>query len=307
MNEMGVTIVVPTLNRGEYLINCLNDLILQKHRPLEILVVDQSKDEKEEVVRFIKKHEDVIRYNHVSFKGLPEARNYGWQNARYNAIIYVDDDIRCGNDLVSEHLRALLLPGVGLVAGGINEEKVIDDTAYTTGVFSRWTATPFRGFAARGEGDVHHAQGVNFSAWRDALIIAGGFDENMNVGAALYEETDCCLRLKRAGFRAYFNGKARLTHLEAGDGGCREHDMHSYAFSLAHNRAILIRRHVRMFQIPVALMRLAILSLSYSIFYRSPSLLLSFLKGWVRGFRNGRLAPKITIYKRDENISSCEK
>jgi GT2 family glycosyltransferase len=40
--DTGATVVVPTLNRGNVLIDCLRDLLQQHRRPLEILVVDQS-------------------------------------------------------------------------------------------------------------------------------------------------------------------------------------------------------------------------------------------------------------------------
>src|ERR1700729_3710640 len=43
--RQGVSVVVPTLNRGPFLIDTLHDLLAQKHRPLEILVVDQSREE----------------------------------------------------------------------------------------------------------------------------------------------------------------------------------------------------------------------------------------------------------------------
>ena len=42
----GATVIVPTLNRGPYLINTLHDLLAQDYRPLEILVVDQSGEER---------------------------------------------------------------------------------------------------------------------------------------------------------------------------------------------------------------------------------------------------------------------
>ena len=40
--KQGISVVVPTLNRGSYLIDTLHDLLAQDYRPIEILVVDQS-------------------------------------------------------------------------------------------------------------------------------------------------------------------------------------------------------------------------------------------------------------------------
>ena len=49
--------------------------------------------------------------------------NYAWQKARYPLIIYVDDDIRCGNDLIREHVAAYRDADIGAVAGGIDERR----------------------------------------------------------------------------------------------------------------------------------------------------------------------------------------
>ncbi|MCX7805409.1 MAG: glycosyltransferase, partial [Planctomycetota bacterium] len=253
MAETGVTVAVPTLNRGSFLFGCLRDLLAQDHRPLEILVVDQSAETPAEVARLVAGHSDIVSYHKVGFRGLPEARNYAWRKARYEAIIYVDDDIRCGQRLASEHLRALSIPGVGVVAGGIDEANKPPDMA-PTGRFCRWTGAPSAGFGAHGEMFVEHAKGANFSAWRSVIEKVGGFDEALNVGAALYEELEFCLRVSRAGWKIYFNGAARLTHLAAPSGGCRVEDVPRYVRALAHNRGILIRRHI---SLPLSLIHIS--------------------------------------------------
>jgi len=102
--RQGISVVVPTLNRGPYLIDTLHDLLAQDYRPLEILVVDQSCGEDAKLLELVLTHCDLISYHKVSFRGLPVARNYGWQHAKYEAVVFVDDDIRCGPSLVAEHL-----------------------------------------------------------------------------------------------------------------------------------------------------------------------------------------------------------
>jgi phosphatidylinositol alpha-1,6-mannosyltransferase len=283
----GVTVVVPTLNRGPYLIDTLKDLLAQKHRPMEILVVDQSMEEVPALRSLARAHSDVISYHQVQFRGLPLARNYGWQHAKYEAIIFVDDDIRCGPELVSEHLRGLTQPGIGMVAGGIDQPALSPHDG-ETGHFNTWTATPSRGFESTGEFRVSHVPGGNFSAWRSVLQSAGGFDEALSAGAALYEETELCLRVTKGGFDILFRGSARLQHLAAGDGGCRVLDLPKYIRSLAHNRAILIRRNLRWFQIPFACLRLLLLFVSYAAHYRT----LDILRPGIAGFTSGLQAAK---------------
>lgn len=291
LDHSGATVVIPTLNRGGFLVDCLNDLLEQDYQPLEILVVDQSEEVPGEVTDLVESHRDVISYHQVSFRGLPEARNYGWQQARHEALVYVDDDIRCGPRLVSEHIRALKLPKVGMVAGGIDEPNAKSETGPPTGIFNPWTATPTAGFTPYTEHDVDHVKGCNFSVWRDVIERAGGVDESLNIGAALYEELEMALRVRKLGYRIYFNGHARLTHLVAPSGGCRVDQVGDYVHAMAHNRSMVIGRHSHGPQKATALGRLMLLGASYSRKYHKPSALLSLGLGCIKGFRQSVQAP----------------
>lgn len=250
--------------------------------------MDQSDHPSQELERLVGQHSEIIQWCRVGFRGLPAARNFGWRHAKHEAIVFVDDDIRCGPSLVAEHLRSLHMPNVGVVAGGIEEARGERGMSRRAGRFNRWTATPERTFSAFVEGEVDHAPGCNFAAWHDVLDRTGGFDETLQVGAALYEETDFCLRAQRAGFRIYFNGHARLTHLAVGDGGCRVRDISAYVYGLAHNRGLMMRRHLAWFHLPTATLRLGMLCVSYAAHYRTPVAVISGLKGAVAGWHAAR-------------------
>lgn len=295
----GATVVVPTINRGGFLAPCLRDLLAQTYRPLEILVVDQSETVPDEVRALAPAHPDVISYYQVGFRGLPTARNFGWQRARHERIVFVDDDIRCDAYLVAEHVRALAQPGIGAVAGGIDEANKVDVSGGRIGFFNRWTATPRRSFCEEGWVEVDHGPGGNFSVWREAVRQAGGLDEAMDIGAALYEETDLFLRIGAAGYRVWFNGSARLTHLAAPSGGCRVDEVERYVFSLAHNRSVLIRRHTRRYHRATAFGRLALLASSYARAYRRPGALFAALRGAREGYAAGEHAPVCTTFERN--------
>lgn len=299
--EPGMSIVVPTLNRGGFLRDTLRDLLAQHHRPLEILVVDQSSIPDPDVAALVAANSDLLRHYRVAFRGLPRARNFGWQHVRYDYLLYVDDDIRCGPELVTEHLRVLTRPGVGLVGGGIDEmAEPSNNTAMP--VFDRWSASPRGGFAAQTEGLAEHAKGCNFSARRDVLEQCGGADEALSAGAALYEETDLALRIAALGYEIRFNGAARLRHLAAASGGCRTDEVTEYVGALAHNRAVLIRRHCRGLQRPVAFAHLASTGLAFAWHYRTPGCLPATWRGARAGWADGGRRPDCTVSSRQSEV-----
>lgn len=294
--DIGVTVIVPTLNRGGYLYNSLCDLLAQTYRPLEILVVDQSDDVPADIQELIVLHSEIIRYYRVSFRGLPQARNYGWQHARYDKILYVDDDIRCGTELVQEHSRALDLPNVGAVAGAIDERYQKLHTHSKAGRFNRWTAMPLRGFSNRGAYKSSHFPGGNFAIWKHVISRVGGVDEALNKGAALLEETELAFRVVNAGYDIYFNGAARLEHLASPSGGCRVQEVDKYVWSLAHNRALFIRRHSRWYEMPTAIGYLCKLFCAYALRYRKITILAQAFRGTVEGWRQAVRPPRQTDF-----------
>jgi GT2 family glycosyltransferase len=310
LSEIAATVVVPTFNRDAVAASCVRDLLAQTHRPLEILIVDQSEGVSSQLKELAEHRPDIIRWHRVTFRGLPAARNYGWQHAAHQAIVFVDDDTRCPPQLVAEHIRTIQLPNVGVVAGAIEETEGSECVNRAVGAFRSWTATPLRGFDATGEREVDHAPGGNFSTWRYLTEHLCGFDERFQIGAALYEETDYCLRVKRAGFRIYFNGRARLAHLGAPCGGCRVRDVPTYVEGLAHNRAVLIRRHLRWYQMPTAILELSRLGAAYAVRYRRPAALLSCARGCLHGLRAGTLPPICRWHEgievSDNDISGAE-
>lgn len=284
----GVSIVIPTINRAEVLIDTLKDMLAQNFDDYEVLIVDQS-DEVNEVVLGLahQSQKPKVRYFHATnFKGLPQARNFGWRNASKDVVLYIDDDIRSNPGLVSAHHEAHRRTGATMVAGGIDEAKGDHPTSAPPGSFHWWTATAIRNFSVRQPGWCLHAPGGNFSVRRETLAAIGGLDEILAVGAALYEESELALRHRTAGYKTWFEPSARLTHLAAPMGGCRvPKDWPSYMFGLAHNRAILIFRHLRWWHRPTALARLLMLGLSYSRVDGSLRPLWQTLRGLVAGRR----------------------
>ena len=285
-SQHGVSVIVPTLQRGDFLADCLRDLAAQTHERLEVVIVDQSDSVPPQVAEALKLLGDRASHYRVNFRGLPSARNFGWQFAKHERLIFVDDDVRIPPDFVTRHLDALSTPGVGIVAGGFDEPKRGHDAGPNTGRFFRHTCNPHRGFAATGRFECDHAPGGNFSTRKSLLAQVGGFDEKLNYGAALYEDLDFSLRAATAGYKVLFDGASRLTHLVAPSGGCRVDQVARYTHSLGHNRSLVISRHLAPAEQATAYAYLLKLFAAYAVHYRNPA---AITEGW-SGLRIGRAA-----------------
>lgn len=288
----GVSVIIPTINRAEVLMDTVRDLLAQDFDDWELIIVDQSEDVNCAVLELLRDSPVPAHYYKAQFRGLPLARNFGWQQASKDIVLYVDDDIRCEPGLVAAHHAAHVRTGAALVAGGIDEARGNPVATGAPGSFDWWTATSVRNFHARTGGWCLHAPGGNFSIRRDALQAIQGFDEMLTVGAALYEETELALRLRRAGYRAWFEPEAHLLHLASPAGGCRvPDDWPRYMRGLAHNRAILIFRHLRWWHRPTALLRLLLLGVSYCRVGRSVKPLAATFNGLLAGRRAAAQPP----------------
>lgn len=302
----GVSVVIPTINRAAVLADTVRDMLKQQFDDYEIIIVDQSDDINEEVLALAKQSvQPLVRYFKADFKGLPQARNFGWRHATKDVVLYIDDDIRTGQDLVSNHFESHMKTGADMVAGGIDELAGDKPSHLPTGSFNWWTATATRNFSVANSGWCLHAPGGNFSVRRSVLESVGGIDEVLNVGAALYEESELALRLHKAGKRIWFEPTARLLHLAAPMGGCRvARDWPRYMFGLAHNRSILIFRHLKPWHRPTALLRLLALGASYSRLDKSLKPFVATFKGIQAGRHAAPLAPLNAVLRAKE-CTSC--
>ena len=158
MNKLGVSVVIPTLNRDKFLYDSINDMLNQDFDTYEILVVDQSDNINEKVEGLVKNSPDKIRYfRNLGFKGLPQARNFGWQNAKYEIILYIDDDIRADTNFVKNHFNNYTNNQIGIVGGKVIEQGMGDDD--NVGKFSPWTFKIITNFSSNKSQFVDHVKG----------------------------------------------------------------------------------------------------------------------------------------------------
>lgn len=99
-----VSIIVPIYGVEEYLSKCIDSIINQTYKNLEIILVDDgSPDKCPDICDAFEKKDERIKVIHKKNGGLSDARNAGIDTAHGDYIVFVDSDDWIENTMV-EHL-----------------------------------------------------------------------------------------------------------------------------------------------------------------------------------------------------------
>ncbi len=87
-----VSVVIPTRNRPDFLLQCIESVLAQTYSNIEVIVVDDDSDSPVEpiIARHFKNPIQVIR--HDASLGAPESRNVGSRAAVGEFLAFLDDD-----------------------------------------------------------------------------------------------------------------------------------------------------------------------------------------------------------------------
>lgn len=98
-----VSVIVPVYNVEKYLNRCLNSLVKQTLKDIEIIVVnDGSPDNSSDIIlKYVKKYKNVVYYNKEN-GGLSDARNFGIEHANGEYIAFVDSDDYVDKDMLKK-------------------------------------------------------------------------------------------------------------------------------------------------------------------------------------------------------------
>lgn len=101
-----VSIVIPIYNAEKYLINCINSILNQTYKNIEILLVDDgSNDGSKKICEQYQEKDERIRAFFLDNHGVSTARNFGMDMATGDYIIFVDADDTIDPDTVGDNVK----------------------------------------------------------------------------------------------------------------------------------------------------------------------------------------------------------
>lgn len=277
---MKISIVIPTLNRRESLKKVFEDLRQQSYKDFEVVVLDGgSKDGTDALCREYAQFFNIGFYPQKR-PGIVAAMNEALEYCRGDVFTRTDDDVALSRGWLAEIIAVFnSYPDAAGVTGPTvipqERRKNRDLTSFNEqlthprGLF--WKAfkalyhdyfmegAPFavsRFFRCgafslgsnyesaldiKGVIEVDYLESCNWSMKLDLIRKVGGFDERYG-GVSEYFEADAVYRIKKLGFKMYFNPKANIYHLVDTGGNFKAR---SGTYGRAHNFILFYLRNIK--------------------------------------------------------------
>ena len=238
-----LSVVIPTYNRGEILLDTIALLLDQNVAPTEVLVIDQTNyNETEPTFLALQalSAQASINWVRLAKPSIPIAMNCGLVQAQTPHVLFLDDDVAFAPDFIECHLRALRQQGYAnqycAHVGQIIQpwQQVVELGDYQAGAgLMRDLSFPFN---CDQDHNIANCMAGNLCVDRSLALQAGGFDERFD-GVAYRFETEFCRRLiVHSGLSLQFSAAATLDHLKVSTGGTREAaKSHLTSLSAAHS------------------------------------------------------------------------
>jgi glycosyltransferase involved in cell wall biosynthesis len=217
MKDLLVSIIIITRNRPFLLRHCLDRVVSQPYPHKEIIVVDSSSnDESEQVVAGYSEVVSVRLPYSGPNNNRPQARNEGIAAASGDILAFIDDDSMVRQGWIEALVNAYRDQTVGAVGGRVINmpEPYCDQVSGPPQlVVLPWGRVIMKNLSLLSTDpiEVDHLQGCNMSFHRKALEQVGGFDSNY-ILVNFRDETDLCVRVKRAGWRIVFSPEMAVVH-----------------------------------------------------------------------------------------------
>jgi glycosyltransferase involved in cell wall biosynthesis len=238
-----LSVVIPTYNRCQTLAKAISSYFAQTARKQisEIIVVDDgSTDTTRSVVKELASQSAFpIRYFRQKNKGPAAARNVGIREAQSPLILFTDDDILPGRELVAEHLKshANYPADSAAVLGFVTWARDVHPTP-----FMEWYGSEvlfsFNQLFGPAEIEGKFFYTCNISLKTDFLRTKGTFDEEFPIAA--YEDIELGLRLSASGMRLFYNPQAIAYHdqfISFAD-ACKKHQKSVFAADIFSNKEV---------------------------------------------------------------------
>lgn len=187
------SVIIPTLNEEKYLPKILTDLVKQKNKDFEVVVIDASSEDKTKMKAEDFKDKLSLRFYTVKKKNVAYSRNVGASKSNGNYLVFLDADTRIRptfikllKKVVDKKKGLLFIPYI--IADDVDPQtKIVFSLVNFLIEFSQYLNRPF-------------ASGGNIIIEKNLFNRLGGFDSKLFIA----EDHNLIQRAYKWGVRARF-------------------------------------------------------------------------------------------------------
>jgi glucosyl-dolichyl phosphate glucuronosyltransferase len=231
----GISIVIPTYNRARLLADTLESvkaLIVPVGIRIELLVINnRCTDETPQVIEQAAVSSPFpIRTIVETQQGLCYGRNRGLAEARYEHVVYLDDDVEVAADWLTGYLQGVAELEADCIVGRVSPKFEI---AVPDFLSERVLDSINSAYSQKGENmlllapeSAHEVPGCNFGVRKSVALEIGGFDNSLDrVGNGLLAsgDTEFGIRLCAAGKRVVYHPRCAIAHIITAEKLSRSH------------------------------------------------------------------------------------
>lgn len=216
-----VSVIVPTVDRAELLLECVESILRNDFTDFEILVVDQDPD-KGLSAQLSARFEGDSRINYLSLDeaSASKARNLGIRHARGEILAFVDDDLEVDTGWLGAYVSAFasVEPRPGMLGGRVDPlwastrpGWLPEEREYLLGLYNK-------GKVLVPMPDTDLPITANCAVPRAVVDEVGTFDERIGFSYSRKramiggEDSLFSLAVKRANYSIYYQPHARAWH-----------------------------------------------------------------------------------------------
>lgn len=213
---MKLSVVIPTYNRLDSLIFCLEKLSQQSlaREFFEIIVVDDGSDKscQSEVEGFFRQQGVSGLYCRQNNAGPAAARNKGVNLASGEVVLFIGDDMLAADGFLRAHYDFHLLHGeeTSALLGQVQWPVVWLKTDFMDWLDKTCFQFDFASLLPGEKADYKHFYTSNISLKKNFLLANGLFNESFPYAA--FEDTEFGYRLGKNGLRLIYNPRALVYH-----------------------------------------------------------------------------------------------
>jgi GT2 family glycosyltransferase len=219
-----VSIIIASYRRQAYLLKTLDQLVAQDYQPDEVFVVDASPVEEQLSKAHHARYPKWLSYVRFMERGnASRQRDTALKLCAGDIVLFLDDDVEFGRDLIDQYVRAFRETGADGINGIVlvpNERPSNAPKLVQTIPIQYPGAANYQAYD--GIIDTHVICSASFAATRSALLAVGGFDEQLHGSR---DDVDLALRMIKKGFRVIHHNGPCLLHLMARGNGSRSPEM----------------------------------------------------------------------------------